>query len=89
MATGAQLVTEIVGGEPYEYYPMGEYIVRAPGICGGRPTFRYTRLDVAHVVRQVARGRSLDEVATAYSLSREAVSEAILLAAEAVRQQTA
>jgi uncharacterized protein (DUF433 family) len=89
MATGAQLVTEIVGGEPYEYYPMGEYIVRAPGICGGRPTFRYTRLDVSHVVRQVARGRSLDEVAIAYSLSREAVSEAILLAAEAVRQQTA
>jgi hypothetical protein len=39
MATGAQLVTEIVGGEPYEYFPMGDYIVRAPGVCRGRPTF--------------------------------------------------
>ena len=84
MATGAQLVTEIVGGEPYEYYPMGEHIVRAPGICGGRPTFRYTRLDIYHVLREVARGRALDEVATAYSVPREAVSEAILLAAQMV-----
>jgi uncharacterized protein (DUF433 family) len=87
MATGAQLVTEIVGGEPYEYFPMGDHIVRAPGVCRGRPTFRYTRLDVSHVVREVARGRSLDDVATAYSLSREAVSEAVLLAAEAIHQQ--
>jgi len=33
------------GGEPYEYYPLGEYIVIAPGVCGGRPTFKGTRLD--------------------------------------------
>ncbi len=88
MAPGAKLVTEIVGGEPYQYYPMGDYVVCAPGVCGGRPTFRYTRLDISHVLRQIARGRSLDEVATAYSLSPEAVSEAIVLAAEAVRHQT-
>lgn len=37
----AELMTEIVGGEPYEYYPLGEYVVRAPGVCGGRPTFKY------------------------------------------------
>jgi hypothetical protein len=33
-----ELVTETVGGEAYAYYPLGEYIVRAPGVCGGRPT---------------------------------------------------
>lgn len=32
----AKLVTEIVGGEPYEYVPLGEYVVRAPGVCDGR-----------------------------------------------------
>lgn len=67
---------------------MGEYVVRAPGVCRGRPTFPYTRLDVSHVVREIARGRSLDDVATAYSLSREAVSEAVLLAAEAIHQKS-
>src|SRR5438046_9046139 len=31
-----RLVREMRGGEPYEYYPVGEYIVTAPGVCGGR-----------------------------------------------------
>jgi len=33
------LITETVQGELYHYYPIGEYIVRAIGICGERPTF--------------------------------------------------
>ena len=40
-----KLTTEIVGGESYEYYPLGKYIVATPGGCGGRPTFKYTRRD--------------------------------------------
>jgi len=38
----ATLITEIVNGEPYHYYPLGDYVVRAIGVCGGRPTFKYT-----------------------------------------------
>ena len=38
-----KMVTEIVGGEPYDYYPPGEYIVFAKGVCDGRPTFKYSR----------------------------------------------
>ena len=30
-----KLVTETVGGEAYQYYPLGEYVVRAVGVCGG------------------------------------------------------
>jgi len=30
-----KLVREMVGGEPYEYYPLGNHIVAAPGVCGG------------------------------------------------------
>lgn len=37
--TKRELVSEIYGGEPYEYYPLGEHIVAAPGVCRGRPTF--------------------------------------------------
>ena len=33
------LITETVQGEPYHYYPIGKYIVRAVGVCGGVPNF--------------------------------------------------
>jgi hypothetical protein len=36
-STAKQLVREIIEGEPYEYYPLGQYIVVAPGVCGGAP----------------------------------------------------
>lgn len=40
----SELITEMVGGEPYQYCPLGDYVVRAVGVCGGRPTFKYTRI---------------------------------------------
>ena len=45
-----KLVREKMGGESYEYYPLGQYIVVAPGVCGGRPTFKNTRIDVRHAL---------------------------------------
>ena len=45
-----KLVSEIVGGEPYEYYSLGEYVVCAPGVSGGEPTFKYTRIGVNHAI---------------------------------------
>ncbi len=42
----AELITEAVKGEPYQYYPLGEHVVRAVGVCGGRPTFKYTRIEI-------------------------------------------
>ena len=42
----AELITEMVGGEVYQYYPQGEHVVRAVGVCGGRPTFKYTRIEI-------------------------------------------
>jgi len=49
----AELVQERYGGELYEYYPLGQYIVAAPGVCGGRskadcPTSRLFRLSTAN-----------------------------------------
>jgi uncharacterized protein (DUF433 family) len=83
------LVHEIVGGEPYEYYPLSEYIVAAPGVCGGRPTFKYTRIDVRHALRQLSAGRSPERVAEIYRVPVEAVREALALAEQALDQQAA
>lgn len=74
-----KLVSEDVGGELYQYYPLGEYVVRAVGVCGGRPTFKYTRIEVAGTLDRLATGESLDEVVVGYRgrVSREAVMEAL------------
>jgi uncharacterized protein (DUF433 family) len=78
-----KLVREIVGGEPYEYYPLGKHIVAAPGVCGGRPTFKYTRIDVRHALSLLRDGRNVEEVAHIYGITVEAVQEALELAARA------
>ncbi|HYN89522.1 MAG TPA: DUF433 domain-containing protein [Ardenticatenaceae bacterium] len=82
-----QLVQEVRGGELYEYYPLGEHVVVAPDICGGRPTFKYTRLEVDLVLSLLAAGQTIEQVVQAYSLSHlslEAVQEAIRLAGHAL-----
>jgi len=81
-----KLLHEIVGGEPYEYYPLGKYIVSAPGVCGGRPTFKYTRIDVHHALGLLAAGRTIEEVASGYEIPIEAVKEALFLASHAFDQ---
>jgi uncharacterized protein (DUF433 family) len=77
-----QTETEIVGGEPYEFVPMGKHIVRAVGVCGGRPTFKYTRIEVIRVLNRLAGGETVDRIAMDYSgtVSREALLEATELA---------
>jgi uncharacterized protein (DUF433 family) len=81
-----KIVSELVGGEPYEYYPIGRYIVVAPGICGGRPTFKYTRIDVRHALGLLAAGRTVERVAHGYQIPVKAVKEALALAARAFDQ---
>ena len=84
-----ELVCEVVGGEPYEYYPLGEYIVAAPGVCGGRPTFKYTRIDVRHALSLLSGGRTVEEVAQSYRVPVAAIQEALDLAAEALSKPVA
>ena len=83
-----KLVREVVGGEPYDYYPLGRHIVVAPGVCGGRPTFKYTRIDVRHALSLLAAGRTVERVARGYQLPVAAVREALALAARAFDQTT-
>jgi uncharacterized protein (DUF433 family) len=83
------LICEIVGGEPYEYYPLGEHIVSAPGVCGGEPTFKYTRIGVEHALSLLSGGWSVDAVARSYRVPVAAVQEALDLAAQALIKATA
>ncbi len=78
-----QPVHEIVGGESYAYFPLDQYGVRAPGICGGRSTFKYTRIEVSFILGRIAAGKSVNDIVTNYNdphLTHQAILEAISLA---------
>jgi uncharacterized protein (DUF433 family) len=77
----SELITEMIGGELYEYYPLGKHVVRAIGVCGGRPTFKYTRIEITGTLERLAAGESLDEVVKGYRgrVPREAIVEAVNL----------
>jgi uncharacterized protein (DUF433 family) len=74
-----KVMTELMNGESYQYYPLGKHVVRAVGVCGGRPTFKYTRIEIAGALDRLAAGESLDEIVAGYRgrVSREAIIEAI------------
>jgi len=74
-------VTENVGGEPYQYYPLGKYVVRAPDVCGGRPTFKYTRIEVTGTFERLAAGEKIGDIVSGYRerVSKEAINEAVHL----------
>ena len=80
-----KFVREMYGNESYEYYSLGKYVVAAPGVCGGRPTFKHTRLEVSIILGLVASGVTVQEVIERYAsskLSSQAIKEAIKLASE-------
>jgi len=72
-------ITETVGGESYQYQPLGKHIVRAVGVCGGRPTFKYTRIEITGAIERMASGETMNDIITGYRgrVSHEAIIEAI------------
>jgi uncharacterized protein (DUF433 family) len=65
---------------------FGKYIVADPKICHGKLTFVGTRIFVKDVLEMVAQGMDWDAIITEWhsSISREAISEAVLLARRAL-----
>jgi uncharacterized protein (DUF433 family) len=89
--TTKRLVRETIGDMPYEYYPIGKHIVATPGVCGGRPTFKYTRLEVSTILDLLAAGWTIERAVHEYvhsHLTPEAVAEAIQLAKKALISTT-
>ena len=82
---GRKLIRKLHAGHQYEYYPLGRYVVIAPGVCGDRPTFKGTRVEVQTVLDCLRNGRSIEDILLSYpTVSRPAVQEAIQLATRAL-----
>lgn len=78
-----KLIVEMRGGAPYEYYPLGKHIVAAPGVCGGRPTFKYTRIEAAFILDLMRAGWTVADLVEEYASSKltaGAIREALFLA---------
>lgn len=67
---------------------LGRYIVADPKICHGQPTFRGTRIFVQDVLEQVASGMAWEAIIEEWndSITKEAISEVVQLAAKAWQQ---
>jgi uncharacterized protein (DUF433 family) len=65
---------------------LGRFIVADPKICHGQPTFRGTRIFVADVLEQVARGLDWETIIEEWhgSITHEVIAEAVHLAAQAL-----
>src|SRR5438128_2417789 len=74
-----ELVIEALGEYQYQYYPLGKHIVAARGVCGGRPSVKYRRLDARHIIGRLERGDSKRQIARDYRISMAVVNEAIEL----------
>ena len=61
---------------------LGRYIVADLEICHGKPTFLGTRIMVAQVLKQVAKGTPWDAIAAEWrgTVTKEAITEAVNLA---------
>jgi uncharacterized protein (DUF433 family) len=61
---------------------LGRYIVADPEICHGKPTFLGTRVMVAQVLQQVAKGMPWDAITAEWrgAVTKEGIAEAVKLA---------
>jgi uncharacterized protein (DUF433 family) len=76
------------GGVGYHRRMAFDRITTDPEVMGGLPTIRGLRIPVATVVAMVANGMASDEIiAELPDLTREDIREALLYAAEAVRER--
>jgi uncharacterized protein (DUF433 family) len=74
-----EMVREFFEDGVYEYYPLGEYVVAAPGVCGGRPTIKYRRLDARHIMGFLRMGDTPEEIAERHHIPVAAVHEVVKL----------
>ncbi len=65
---------------------LGRHIVIDPKICHGQLTFRGTRIFVADVLDQVARGLAWESIVDSWggSITAEAIAEAVSLSRKAL-----
>jgi uncharacterized protein (DUF433 family) len=68
---------------------VGKYLVVDPRICFGKLTFKGTRVPVTTVLTFLAKGTTIPEILADWpQVSREAVEEAVRLAAAALAERS-
>ena len=74
-----KFITEMIGNESYQYYPLSENIVRAIGVCDGRPTFKYTRIEITGTLERLAAGENINEIVKGYRgrVTHDTILEAV------------
>jgi uncharacterized protein (DUF433 family) len=61
---------------------MGEWIVSSPGILGGKPCVRGTRISVEHIMELLASGANRDDILRAHpQIAPDGLSAALQYAA--------
>jgi uncharacterized protein (DUF433 family) len=75
--------------EAHKRRELGQYIVADPEICHGQLTFKGTRILVKSVLYYVAKGKDWDWISAECfgRVSREAIAEAVELAAMALAEK--
>lgn len=75
----------------YKYTPISKNIVICKGVCGGRPTFKYTRIEPIRIVSRLEKsGESIEDIVEDYrgKVTREALIEAVnLFGSEQLKQK--
>jgi len=68
---------------------MSDWITTTPGVLGGKPCVRGTRLSVEFILELIASGATRAEIVKAYpQLAPEAVEAAVRYAVEVLRNET-
>jgi len=68
---------------------MSNLIVSQPGVLGGKPVIRGTRISVALILQSMASGMTVDAILTAYPhLTREGVLAAVDFAARVMEGES-
>ena len=76
-----------MGGGTGNQRTYGERIIRDPGICGGEPVFKGTRVTLRTVLASLADGDSPEEILADFpSLKMEHVQVAIAFAAASAEE---
>jgi len=70
----------------YRKLKLGKYIVADPFICHGSPTFKGTRKLVRDAIEAFTLGVTIDDLSQEAEVPREAIIEAVQLAAVAVNE---
>jgi uncharacterized protein (DUF433 family) len=80
----AEEAAEGIGGSSADV-PVGDRIVSNPGICGGRPRIRGTRVRVSDILEMLAEGVTREEITADFPyIANEDIAAAIAYAARAV-----